>query len=423
MIHPQKILVFGIAFYLAISGVYWAPGISPAFLSTLKAIIFTAATAYGLISYRFIPNNVKGLIGSLFAIGVFVFITNLFTSEIWVATDSARDFWEPALWIIALSGVRKEHYQDLFRYMGVFMIFSTVIYLAPLLVHWGLIPNHLAPDTLINSSEIASNFDHWDFKASIAGGGFAAQSTTWGVSATLTGLFAASLLLRGMKPTFGQHVRASLTVFIFAGSAAAVSSRGGTFTLLFLWAMALLFNTKNIKSSLLVLTMLFIVVLIAFDSVVAEDFFRNLEFNSFNEASLAQLTTGRVLTYAYALSIFSTSPLTGVGQVTAIHPEWNLQIHNTYLRILAESGIFSFIFLLMIIRKLINDMFKNSKRFAVSPSFENLPNVNLVVIAGFILALVEPNVIFGSFNANIIFWTSVWIITRRASCEKVPLRK
>jgi hypothetical protein len=48
------------------------------------------------------------------------------------------------------------------------------------------------------------------------------------------------------------------------------------------------------------------------------------------------------------------------------------------------------------------------------------PNARLVILCGLILGFAEPRVIFGSFNANVIFWTSVWLVLSRPTLSDLP---
>jgi len=403
--------------YLFLSGIYWLPGISPAALSTFKTSLYLIILLLGLTATPRLTPNTKSILTLLALTAGLAFISNTLSEGVATAAKQATDFLEPFFWLLALSGLKTADIGRFINALRVSMAIFLPFLLYPILVYADFLPNQEAPSELIDLTSVSiTEMDHWLTKSSILGGGFAGQSTTWGVIVAMYSVFLASLVTQAPTHPFLRSTIAIGVLFCGLASTAVTSSRGGTLTILAVGLYGFI-STRGLKKlHIFLLTLIgasFFT--IALPQLLADDFFRGLDGGASALDMLNNATTGRTLTFIFALDAFLSSPIVGVGPNAAVHGMTQLQVHNTYLRILAESGLLVFLPTLFLCTNILRNAAKPNRAPLSKPALQShaLPNGNLVLLAGYVLALAEPNVMFGTFNANAVFWTAVWLTCQR----------
>lgn len=418
----DKIHVTLVAVYVAGAGIYWAPGVSHTALAIGKYAIFGALFLVGLLRVKKMTAEQTPVAQGLIGCAVAVLGVTAITSELHVAVDQSRDFVQPLLWLIALLGLQPRVYPALASALTVTMSLFFVLSLYPVGAYIGVLPNLSPPETFIDPTGMKDR-DEWTVEASsVISGGFTGSRTSWGVIVALSALFTTSLYMRerGLPATAVLFGAAA----VIAGSLASIvitGARGGSMALVAVLAYSLA-SARGLRPSTISLAFGVVLLALSMDlvSLLPENFFRGFDSDGDLLSRANAASTGRLKTYLGALSSFAASPLVGVGpdaaRVWISHFE-QVEVHNAWLRILAESG-------LVVLLPTIGLTYRLTK-LALSRASAPLvlPDARLVVLCGLVLGLAEPHVIFGAFNANAVFWTAVWIAiaserTQAASPQK-----
>lgn len=416
-----------VAGYIAFAGIYWLPGVSHVLISQAKVALFAILVGIGFLRlklYTTMQRNIFLLlgIGSLSS-----WLANYASTDMETAISQARNFIEPLLWLIALFGIRSCAYQLLFSRLMIGLAVFFLISLYPVGVYVGLVPNYYAPDVFTDATGM--NLDkEWVLEsASIIGGGFNGGRTGWGVTVSTTSLLALALLFRGTGAATTQYVIAAL---ILVGSMASIfvtGARGGTFALLATVAYGvILARGYQISKIYLLWFVLFLLLSMDVTAALPEKFTRNFDASGDLFSRINSMTTGRFESYAGALKHFAESPLIGKGpedaKVWVNNAQW-VSVHNLWLRQLAESGLLVVAPLLLLTSRFVSIVLAGGNMSKASPVSrgQDWPNGSLVILCGLIMALAEPSVIIGSFNANAAFWTAVWMVMREPNMAGRPV--
>ncbi len=396
---------FAVAIYLSISGLYWIPFISPAIINNFKIIIFLAISIIGIIRFNIYSNSQLKIILLIFICSIAAFTSLLIYGYLYSSMVYISQFIYPLLWLIGLSGMRPESYQFFLKVTTVLALSFMAIAAYPILAYSGVAPDFPVPVYFFQGSDL---YDQASRYATVSNSGFAASRTGWGVVVPPMAMLSIALVIRGARITTRARLLVFAIMFCAIATVMVTGARGGVAALVVAGcygiAAARRGRTTTIFSLLLVGT---IISSMGILSVVPETIFRRIDFSGNLFVAIDNISAGRLTSYMYGIEYWKSSPIFGVGPGNAVAFVNNseiVSIHNVWIRSLAEFGIILFIPFIILTYLFIKLIMENN-------SIHNgWPNVRPVIVCGLTLGLVEPQVIFGSFNANAVFWTSVWII-------------
>ena len=410
-----------IAGYVAFAGIYWIPGVSLTVIAQVKIVTFGVLLFIGLLrvpTLRRTRVQCAVLLG-LGSCSLAVFVANTLSTDVRTAVHQARDFAEPAFWLIALCGVRPRAYSFLFSVLTVAMTMFFLVSLYPVAIHIDVLPNLYPPENLFNYWSLRVD-KAWTIEAgSVLNAGFCGARTGWGVIVALSALMTIALYKR---TRLSARKALILGLVITGGSVASIvvtSARGGTFALVAVYSYGLVVERElRWFKVTLIIGIVLCALVIDLTMLLPENFFRGFDVQGDIFERLNAATTGRFETYRWALKQFASSPIIGVGPEQAgvrLGPFVFYAVHNIWLRALAESGLVLFVPMLLVTFTLMSIGLRRSKAKIVGSKHGSVkwPVANLVILCGLVLGLVEPSVIFGSFNANVVFWTAVWMALSR----------
>jgi hypothetical protein len=416
-----------IAVYLSIAGVYWFPGVPHLLLTEIKSALYLATVAVGFLRIPSFAVEQSRLVYGLVACAVAAFFSNILNSGVETALLQSREFVLPLLWLVALLGLKPAGYCWVLRCITVSMTFYLLLVLFQIAASVGLVRDWEAPLELLDRAGDRSGEDAIRVleEGSIVRAGFAATSTGWGAVLAPVALLAAALYMRDNARPYRAKTLAALALIGSIGSIAATSARGGVAAIIFGTIFALAAAREG-RLFALVAVISVIVILRQLDAVtfLPDNFFRGFDASGGLFLVINSASTGRLESYLGAINHFAESPIVGVGPEKAlvwINNFETVQPHNTWLRIFAESGLLLGVPVLYVTWRLLRLASIEGARSKNEYSGVGLrwPNVGSVLIAGLVLAFVEPRIIFGTFNANAVFWTAVWLATARGM-SRVP---
>ncbi|WP_445005391.1 O-antigen ligase family protein [Halomonas mongoliensis] len=176
-----------------------------------------------------------------------------------------------------------------------------------------------------------------------------------------------------------------------------VGSRGGAL-LVFAFVLFFLFSVSAKRLSLFFFILTALVVYLIFNyTQVFVDFRIYNQYVAYFSGADIDLTTGRHEGYVLALSLLSDGLFFGVGDLNL--REYGLgytQVHNFYIRVLVEYGLFAFILFLFLFSCIFLRLYSVRGRYKLLGNF-------LIVIL-FVPLLYEPNGLFGNFKITGVAW-------------------
>jgi hypothetical protein len=410
-----------IAVYLAIAGVYWFPGVPHLLLADIKSALYFAAVAVGVLRVPRFTGEQSKLVYGLVACAVAAFVSNALNSDMETGLLQSREFILPLLWLVALLGLKPAGYCWLLRCLTVSMTFFLMLALLQLAASVGLVQDWEAPLELLDragdrSGEAAIRVLE---EGSIVRAGFAATSTGWGAVLAPVALLAATLYRRDRARPYRAKTFAALALIGSVSSIAATSARGGVAAII----VGTIFELAAArKGRLFALFVVFSIAMIMWQldvtALLPDNYFRGFDASGSLFSIIDSASTGRLESFLGALNHFEESPIIGVGPEEAV--VWinnfeTVQPHNTWLRILAESGLLLGIPVLYVTWRMLRlaSIDRAGSHGESERSNISWPSVGPVIVGGLVLAFVEPRIIFGTFNANAVFWTAVWLATVR----------
>lgn len=133
--------------------------------------------------------------------------------------------------------------------------------------------------------------------------------------------------------------------------------------------------------------------------------------NEINFSTLNSFSANRLAGYQYGFEVWLDNPLFGKGQgnVDISSIAFVKDIHNFWIKTLAESGIFTFFFLISFVIYPIYKAWRYLRKYDDDILLYSL----LVLVAGFVQTFFEPNVIFGSFQNSAIWWFALALALSR----------
>lgn len=128
-------------------------------------------------------------------------------------------------------------------------------------------------------------------------------------------------------------------------------------------------------------------------------------------AALDYISAGRIGQYIWSIDQIISSPFFGKGFDASFYN--NFPVHNMYLRVLVEGGIFMLAMVMYIpIKSLANYNSKFKLEFFT---------IRLVIVGSLLAAMFEPYLIFGTLSYSLVFWVSiVYSIALKPSTQLKP---
>ncbi|MGD9965211.1 MAG: O-antigen ligase family protein [Hyphomonadaceae bacterium] len=412
----DSVRIYCIAFFVPLSGIYWLPGIPPETVSVTKAVVFCGLAFLGALKLFTFSWRTLTFLALLLLGAMMTFIALSFTSSAQTALGEARNYIEPMLWLVALSGVPRVQRPALIRALTRSMAILVIFALYPIIAQIGILPDYSTPTGLYAGQGIESE---WLLRSSsVTNSGFSGARTGWALTVATGGLLAASLIMQRSQ-THTLSTATALTILLIALMGIAVTgARGGIVGLLAGSAFWLVSGRNRLlPTALTVFAILIVALLVDVRELVPSNLLRGFDTGGALGDRLNSMTTNRFDTYTEALRLWGEAPLIGVGPNDAriaVSASSNLvQIHNLWLRVAAEGGILALLPLFLLTYRLLGLALTRHSldRASTDHTRESItwPNTRPVILCATVMALAEPNVLIGSFNANAILWTAVWL--------------
>lgn len=418
----ERLQITLIGLYMAIAGIFWFPAISAQLLSAAKMALFSGIFALAIF-LGIAPNTAtRRLVLALLVGSLCIFISNLITTSTAVAIHAARDLLEPAIWLVALSSIRVCAYNLTIRYFIYATVFFLVISLYPVGVVMGLLPELYPPvDYLDIPLDAPAGY------GSVVADGFSGSRTGWGVIVSFNTLFLTVWLLSTNRVS--QRILGLFVFFVGLASIVVTGARGGAVAMILSIAY---FSLRRIRLNKLPKYIMMAPIIAGFalggfqvvSNLAPERYLRGFSDNGSVYEKINAATSGRLDSIIVPIERFVTSPFFGLGadggaKVTVSTNGHAIDPHSAIVRILYESGIVGFIPVCVVCALLLSAVvgFRGRARRWGSEQGVNrwylMRDFSPVVIAGFILAFAEPRVIFGTFNTNMVFWTTIWVLLQQ----------
>lgn len=390
----KRILLILWTGYLCLAPVYWLPGISINLLYAFKFILIASAVSLSFIYLLTIgkltfPRGIIGLGG--FILIIFVSMPALMQTDSALALKRIQDYflgYSTFFAAFALSAAKISFNKPLFfSALFISVLCSLVTASAALGV-----PSFTSP----------SAFGSVDLAIS----GFSGLRTGWSIG---TGLYLSALFFIIPPNRNFRWVLTILVVLCFfqiVGSQVAVGGRSGL--VMSLAIISVYFWKYMPKSILLIIGLVFFLFVSTHIDYLAEHLrFDRISSSSNQTDALNHFSAGRIGTYIFAFEKFFESPLTGHGFGNVqIH---GIDIHNLWLRMLAEGGLFlPLLFLLFIYKALKSSRFSVQKNDIAGRQLEyDRFILQLIIWSGILASLFEPNTLLGTFQNSCIWWVSL----------------
>lgn len=234
--------------------------------------------------------------------------------------------------------------------------------------------------------------------------GFNFKNNKWSI--TLALIFAVELGLLRLQAADSSFVNRVLSLlklsFLFSMSLVSFG-RGGLIAII-----SVLMLNMGIRKSLFASFCIIAIVIIIAPHVDSEFILKQLlNANDLSNYGVDELSSGRTRQYSLAIIEIAKNPF-GIGwdNVPILFKRelgvvWNL--HSMPLRLILESGWFISVYILTFYLAILHKIYREKER--TDGVQRN------VLFVGLIVALIEPNYVFGLFQVNAIFWLCFIIFT------------
>jgi len=396
-----------LSLYLGVSPVYWLPAVSPAVVNSLKAalvvvavwLLFSRLATTGLILFP------SGLMGPV------AFVTLLFlsipgfvqASDPFVAIKFVVDVGIYAVFTWCFYSVARQGYNIrvlLVRSLTIITVLTAVVLVSiPIGLSDWPIPSELDPF------------------ASFADAGFGSGRSGW--SGALAVYLPNALLLlttRTRQKFVHPHVLFMLVVGILLGSQIVSGGRTGILVSLFMIvAFTFISSVRWMVGAFVAVGVFVAAALVPLEFWVTHFRLDRISSPEMSLTNLNTLSTNRVNNYIMAVELIRERPFRGygMGQVwMATDLGEVLEIHNLWLRLAVESGIFLPLFFLAMV---CSALCKSWQLLALRTPKETEDRIvafalGLVLLAGIALSLVEPRTLMGTFQKTAVWWAAVGIL-------------
>lgn len=393
IVNPKKILTYLAPIYIAIGPVYWFLFLPPSIFNLAKyalaALIIGSAIFFGANEWLRDKRFIRGSGVSLILGVIFLSIPGMYFSQSELSVGVLSRYLLLMGLLISIYWLSKED-QFLQRVpiaIAAVMIPLCLITVADFLLNLGL-----------------PSFDGYN---RLYATGFSTSRTQWSGGLVSLGIFMVWCFIM-TKQTRRYLFLAAFVMIIL--SQISSGGRGGTLACL-LGVIALLIYYKKYAA-----IMLGIFSAVAFAIAFKDQLFAHLRFDRLEAGSNASsdFSSGRLEQYGLAFDLID-SPLAllfGLGprgyETAFANMGIDFEIHNVWLRLFIEYGLFVPIFILF--------FFLSTMFSAVTENKDNKEAMGLVIIllAGMFTTLVEPNAIIFSYQNYLCWWLLFIVIKRNA---------
>jgi O-antigen ligase len=387
-------------FYLGFSPVYWVPVLSVNQWSNIK--VFALLAAIALTWFNGLRKNNAGFPRGIFGVGGLFLLLICSIPAFFQAEFS----W----------GMRRTY--DLFFGFGAmwsFYVFWRINENPGRVLIWAALV--IAALSLLTISSNFSGFPSWRSPAifefqSLSTAGFGALRTGWSNALSLYVGGILLLMAHGNQLGIWRTVFCFCLISIIIGSQLVVAGRAGILSSLFAVGFISWFFLPRKLAILMI-----IVAGIMVSYLVGDELLNHLRLNRILDASdndsraLDHFSAGRITTYLFAIEKWIESPIIGhgYGQVEVVKGH---DIHNLWLRILAEGGIFLFgsflYFCYKAVKKTPRNKAMTSHLMRKIPRYQRPDFMLWVIICqGLIMSMLEPRILLGSFQVCAMWWVAV----------------
>lgn len=358
------------AVYLGIAPLYWGPGIQPESLAPVKAIIFIAIAAYPaaktILEHRlFFPGGKPILIYFL------IFFTLCMPALIFSQTEEGlyriKNFTQIFLFLNACGFIiyKNKHSFVAFWAVSIFLFFAA----------FTLTLMMLSPDTQNPYNKLLT----------IKESGLGSSRTGWSPTISLYMPWLYSLAIFSRLTSYSG-------VLVFAANQGIVFGRSGILASLSSFAAWIVLKLSVLPRIVLVI---FIFIGIFSSVLFAPELFYYLTGHQLTLERLNVLSSYRLEQYFAATNQISKTPLFGTGFGNFTHDGFS--IHNSILRFSTEAGLLAATGLIILFMTPLIRGFREHQTKTVAAAL-------LTILSGLVVAMFEPQFIFGNFNIAAFWW-------------------
>ena len=373
----KKLFTLLLLVYIGLSNIYWLPWSTVQEFRVTKICLYVAffvlfILAYPKFKYKVIPKGVFSLSG-FFLISLLLFPSIVLSNEVSIGLFYFNIFsFFSFLWAIYLINLN--------NYLEIEKIFLGSLYIIVFFCSIHIIDSTFNIFNLaVPEIEILDDFSETGFNLSRTG---------WSIGISL--FIPISLLMKR------KILKILFTAIIFY-SQFITGGRAGLLISLFFIFMYVLRQHKIYLILMSVAALFFvfnslelITQSLRFDRLIG----KSLDFETLNSFS-----ANRLEGYSFGLKSWLENPFfgNGVKNVWFYTDGKPTEIHNFWIKTLAESGLLAFLFFAFFVSKL----YKSSVKKLKEPVYLKY---RLIIIGGLIATLFEPNAVFGSFQNYAIWW-------------------
>lgn len=390
--------------YLGTAPVYWLPFVSPELMSLVKHLtIYTAVGVTAVVAFTSgrltLPWGLAGLAG--FLLVAIASMPAVAGSEFQIALYRMTDLAYAAIAFTSFFILAKSGY-DITKLMKLATVIIALFCLISLL-------GALSPAYAWRQPAMIGPFD-------VTQAGFGGLRTGWSNGTALYVPFAFLWCLnrRGRLSLVGCLVAVAIVLSIVA-SQYMVGGRAGL-----LASMVSLVVLAHYLIPAGKRTVGYVVVALVVVTLSGPAVYQHLRLDRLMQDSgevgidtLDHFSANRITTYLFALEMMVERPLTGHGFGKANIGEH--EIHNVWLKHGAEGGILLLMAELLLVFKILfpTPRRSHSTGMRYAPPPVNQPYVYLwaTLLSGFVISMLEPGMLFGSFQVGAVWWCAAGALT------------
>jgi len=387
----NKIFIVVMSLYLGLAPVYWYPGISPSKLAMFKLSLILTATS--LIWFdRFRQNDLKFPKGMLGPIGFVLLVLSasggLLQAELSISLLRMKDILLSfiMLWTFYIYASKYKDFQKVFVAASLIISFHCMLVVSSRYLGF---PIWSGPKEYVASELWMS--------------GFGSLRTGWSSGTSLfVGILASGFILA--KHWYLKLIlAASFSTIIM--SQVVVGGRAGILASLICLIGVFIYNKK------ILYIVIFSIVGVIFvfqnmDYIIVHLRFDRLE-SGVDAGALDNFSAGRLESNLVALRLAFEKPIFGhgFGSVTFSGTE----IHNLWLRIFVEAGMF----MPLIFASIVLNILLRCKENINTSSAENKKlyvGFFIILTSGLVITMLEPRFIMGTFQISALWWAIAGIV-------------
>lgn len=413
----RNAITFIFVIYFSVSPVYWLPGLSASNFATLKLAL--VASAVLLVWFYFatrgklsFPKGVAGLVG--FMVILLVSGGGFLQAELSVTILRFKDYLLAFIMMWTFFNLYKSGFDCnkilLWASLGLGLFCMLVVtskYLG--------VPSWSGPREFIAPNLWTS--------------GFGGSRTGWSAGLSLFSLVLLSnaIIFWSRRKYLIGFVVTSFYLVVIANQYM-VSGRGGLLAAL-IGSVFLLMHSAKTRLVLAAGVVMLVMVVVGNIEYVAEQLRVESVINNSEVTSsdLNDLSTGRLESIIIAFKYGMQSPIYGHGFDALKFGHTNTEIHNLWVRLFVEAGIFLPLMFMLLVLTTIKAYFviskesRKSRTKALTLDDYNIRLYASIVISGLVISMLEPRYLLGTFQTCALWWVSVGVLLSKK--QKITSRR